>query len=175
MASKWTNVVDHLGNEFNNADEMCAYYGISKKKLYALRDGGMSLDEILSSGKAKDGSIEVGRVYPVDHNGVEYASVTDMCKHYNIATTTLFKRLAKGIGLQEALTSSLKTKRGIKPIDHYGNRYKNVTAMCAEYGVGLSLFYKRIERGYTVEEALTTKVRYYHKSDTSRILDARMQ
>ena len=45
-------------------------------------------------------------------------------------------------------------------IDHLGNQYGSQKEMCDAYGVSQSLFCKRIERGWTVKEALLGKVIY---------------
>lgn len=40
-------------------------------------------------------------------------------------------------------------------VDHEGNIYKSISAMCDKYGVSIATYSSRIKSGLTVEEALT--------------------
>lgn len=43
--------------------------------------------------------------------------------------------------------------------DHKGQLYCSVERMCWQYGISTTAFYKRLQRGYTLEKALTLPVR----------------
>lgn len=99
-----------------------------------------------------------------DHKGQKYPSVNAMIRMYDIAPHTYYARKAKGYSLEECLlgrqrqTKSYKTR--IQPVlDHLGNEYESKKAMCEHYGISPATFCKRLERGYTLEEALTTPFR----------------
>lgn len=43
-------------------------------------------------------------------------------------------------------------------IDHKGQEFKSIVAMCEFYNIGYRVFLRRIERGHSIEEALTMPV-----------------
>ena len=97
-----------------------------------------------------------------DHNGNPYRSFSAMCLEYGKPVETVRWRLVNGWPLSEALTASVNPKRVAKQkscTDHLGNCYDSRSAMCARYGISLSLFYYRIIHGWDLEQALTTKTR----------------
>jgi hypothetical protein len=48
--------------------------------------------------------------------------------------------------------------------DHKGIEFKDQTKMCREYGVGVSTYRARINKGWTMEQALTNKPPAKHRS-----------
>lgn len=53
--------------------------------------------------------------------------------------------------------------------DHLGNEYNTVYEMCGHYNIGVQTYYKRIQRGYTLKEALEKPVRI--RKDIDSIID----
>ena len=43
----------------------------------------------------------------------------------------------------------------IKTLDHLGNEYDSVSDMCRAYGISIRLYYDRLNRKYSLKEALT--------------------
>lgn len=90
-----------------------------------------------------------------------------MCAAYRVKISTYEARRNNGWNLQDCLECrNYRTPRkpgttftGKKCEDHTGKQYESIKAMCDAYGIYTSLFYKRLSRGYTLEEALTKPVR----------------
>ena len=53
--------------------------------------------------------------------------------------------------------------------DHLGNEYNTVYEMCSHYNICVQTYYKRIQRGYTLKEALEKPVRI--RKDIDSIVD----
>ena len=94
-----------------------------------------------------------------DHLGNKYASITDMCKHYNISVQAYKNRLKKGWSLQKALeTPNAKLLPESQRTDHLGNVYETVKAMANHYGLALDTYNRRIKKGWSIEKALTEPI-----------------
>ena len=50
--------------------------------------------------------------------------------------------------------------------DHLGNEYRTVYEMCKYYNIGAQTYYKRIQRGSTLKEALEKPVRLRKNADS---------
>ncbi len=136
--------VDHLGNVFPSQKEMCKHYNINDATFRKRISNGWSLEDALTKG-----------IGCTDHLGNYYKSKMEMCRHYNIDKGTLRKRLAVGYSLQEALELKTTQPQGKKCLDHLGNEYPSIRAMCREYGITDYAFQARIKAGYSVKDALT--------------------
>lgn len=107
----------------------------------------------------------------IDHKGIEYTSVSAMCKAYNIGRTTYQQRLKKGIGnttflrriddgwsLKDALTQNVSSITKTVQ-DHLGNKYPSIQAMITAYGLNVSTYNTRKKHGWSLEEILTTPIK----------------
>ncbi len=47
--------------------------------------------------------------------------------------------------------------------DHKGTTYESITKMCSAYGISPPLYLKRIERGWSIQEALEGKQPYFSR------------
>ena len=98
-----------------------------------------------------------------DHLGNEYRSVSEMCRQYNICRTVFNCRIKNGWTLEKALTAPpVRNQKKEKPVrerkvvyDHLGNEYSSVFRMCQHYGVDRQTYKIRINKGWTMEKALT--------------------
>lgn len=87
--------------------------------------------------------------------GKWYSSMKEACKAYRISVATVRTRRKRGMGLIDALT--LPLTNCIYSKDHLGNTFRSFSAMCAYWGVSRDLVYYRLNVGWSVKKALTTK------------------
>lgn len=101
-------------------------------------------------------------------NGKTYKSLTSFCNEFGLKYSRFVNRLKLGYTVEEAMKEG-RGKKNVDPqkyrwnlqpcSDHLGNSYGSKMEMCAAYKISPSNFSHRIERGYTLEEALTIKKR----------------
>lgn len=91
----------------------------------------------------------------VSVEGKRYPSLKAACKAYNVSVCTVRLRRKKGMGLIDAITTPLTNC--IYSKDHLGNTFRSFSAMCAYWGVSRDLVYYRLNVGWSVKKALTTK------------------
>lgn len=145
---------DHLGNEFKTIEDMCTHWNISSG-LYRVRiANGMPLEVALTTPVRKQVKYNA-----VDHKGVMYKSLIEMCAVYNVSRTTFISRINSGLSVEEALTRRLYTGNSKAITDHLGGEFPTVMSMCAKWGIKPSTYKMRIKLGWTVEEALTKPTR----------------
>lgn len=100
-----------------------------------------------------------------DHLGQQFNSTQEMCDFYKIPVKIFNCRRVNGWSLTKALTQPV-IRRGLpKPKvkkvvvkDHLGHEFRSQTAMCAYWNINRDLFVKRIERGWSLERALTEPI-----------------
>lgn len=94
-----------------------------------------------------------------DHEGNQFKSISEMCRHWGITASSYQGRLERGIDQKEALTAP-KTKGPAKPCkDHLGNEYPSNAHMFRKYGINYTIWkYRHITKGWTLEKTLTTPV-----------------
>lgn len=147
-------VTDHLGNEFPSITSMCRAHGVNLQAYLYAKKRGRTLADILKN-KEKHGA--------VDHLGNKYRTVSDMCSAYGISEVLFRSRIKNGMTLKAALTRSYRARKSSLSSDEvtdcYGIRHKNLTSLCAHYGISLSGYMHAIKRGRTQEEILSHKCR----------------
>ncbi len=93
-----------------------------------------------------------------DHLGNEFDTLKAMCEYHNVPTEVYYQRLKKGLSLEELLKPYHKRKnsktKGKKCVDHLGNEYDSISAMCRKYNINSTLFRMRRKLGDSVERAL---------------------
>ena len=111
-----------------------------------------------------------------DHLGNEYGTLRGMCKKYNITPTAYLHRLKRGCTPEVALVTPVgklykgqekkprppkenlpgnRTRKKCR--DHLGNEYDSIIEMCRAYKISYAAYHYRLERGWTVEKALTRR------------------
>ena len=147
---------DHKGNVFVSEHEMCHYYGI-KPNIYRSRiQSGYSIKDALTT-PVKDIPY-VGPKTSTDHKGNIFVSEKEMCRHYGIDRSTFKQRRLRGMSIEESLTMPAEAPIHIpaKPcVDHLGQHFASVKAMCRHYGINSTTYRARIRNGYGIEQALT--------------------
>ena len=79
-----------------------------------------------------------------------------MCLKYGISAHIFQNRISKGWCLKDALLTPIRIRKENDVQDHLGNSFDSISDMCRAYLIDKDTYHKRIKRGYTVEEALTT-------------------
>ena len=161
---------DHQGNTFPSIKEMCEYWNITDDTYHSRIRAGYTIEEALTKGKNIKRTTQCQ-----DHQGNIFSSVREMCKYWNVPTTTYYDRIKKGYTIEQTLTydkqknhQMYKTCKECK--DHKGNIYPSYVLMCEAYGIDYSVFEKRIKKGFTLERALTQKIikRNYDNTKTHK-------
>ena len=147
-------VTDHLGNKFNTRKDMLKYWGISPTSYRDRLNRGWSMEESLTTPIKKK---RIPKEY-TDFKGNTFPTATSMAKEYGVSLVTLLKLLDKGKTSEEAtyLLSQRNSKRGNYE-DHLGVKFSSRAKMFEAYGVNSATFYRRMENGWSLEEALTGK------------------
>lgn len=112
----------------------------------------MSLEDSLREESAHGGKPEVSH----DHLGIEYPSLSEMCRTYGLDLGTYKSRLDMGWSVERTLTTPSR-RAGSGVSDHKGIVYPSVFEMCLAYGVPIQTFRRRLKRGLSLEEALTAE------------------
>ena len=97
----------------------------------------------------------------IEFRGEVYNSYSDIAKRFDISTSYLSVRLAKGQSLEEIISNySGKRVRTSKPkvVDHLGNKFISVKEMLRHWGISRSAYERRKNLGWSLEEALTIPV-----------------
>lgn len=150
--------VDFKGNVFPSIKRMAEEYGINPTNiLYHVKKGktpAEALKYLLTNGKA---ALNVQ-----DHLGNYFSSYKEMADYHGINVDTLRDRLKGGASIEESLSDKLRINKKIsknakKYKDHLGNFYSSKSKMAENYGVSMSTFCNRLQRGWSLEEALTGK------------------
>ena len=158
-------IVDPMGTEFDSIVSLCSFWGVSVKDFYQGVSQGLSMDECLkyaldcvapTGGTKVDKSkkrLSEGNIV-VDHTGQEFPSVRAMCEHWGISADTFYYRhKVKKLSLEKSLTNTLKKREGV--YDHLGQEFNTASEMCKHWGILFSTYKYRIDKGYSLEEALT--------------------
>lgn len=89
-----------------------------------------------------------GRVFP---------SISAMARAHGLTPATLQCRLMRGWPLALALdTAPGDSRRGTPARDHLGRDYLSIRAMARAWGIEVGSLYDRLDRGWCLEQALTT-------------------
>lgn len=147
-----TSVTDHTGSVFPSETAMCEAWGVPYRTCRARLSRGMDLEAALTMPIAA-----APKAKPVkDHTGQEFRSQSAMCRAWNVTLRLYCERRKRGMSLEDALTAPVRASGGRKACaDHTGREFPSQKAMCEAWGVRTDAYRHRLERGMTVEEALT--------------------
>lgn len=95
---------DHLGNEFPHVTAMLRHWKIHPMVYARLKERGCTLKQILDKNfRPKYEKPKKPKIEPVDHKGIRYSSVKEMCSKYHIDKNTFLARHEQGLSLRECL------------------------------------------------------------------------
>ena len=120
---------------------------------------GLTLEEAIKKGKKKTGK----SFGPYVVEGVAYRGLPDVAKEYGITERAIYKRYSRG-KRGDDLVPKKKRKDYVEPEKKYkyyinGVGYKSIADACRKNGIKHITYNKRIEWGWTQEEALGIKMR----------------
>lgn len=92
----------------------------------------------------------------MSYNGKQYEKYSDLAREYNITPHRLFKRLDRGWSLEEAINIPIDRKEHIlhKKLYKYNNKLMSIKQLSEFSGLNPSTISKRLDRGWSVEEAV---------------------
>lgn len=152
---------------FKSLADAYSHYGVSKDSTREFRALGYSHEESINMVLEKKG--ECGKGYnnqnsyntkynakAVSFNGVDYESVTAMCKDYNVSPIEYYKRLKRGWTMEQALEVAPRSTKVISKIKPtvFGRQFQTVKEACDYYGVSTVTYRGRRRKGYSEEESL---------------------
>ena len=117
--------VVYRGKEYQTMTEALRMLGIKmstttiKKRM---KKHHMSFEEVIDADNRK---FSTGNKYV--YKGKEYYSLVELCKVLGIPESTMRKRLAKKMSIEEAIEKALSFDRSHQ--DHLGNKFKNIEEM----------------------------------------------
>lgn len=150
--------VDHLGNKYNSISEMCRAYGIKYNAFSNRIRSGYDLESALTKEVGKKRN-SVGKT--VVYRGKEYPSLQSLCNKHKVSCNTVRKRLELGWTMKDAITIPVSQKprygsKGREVKDHLGNEYVTLKDMLNTYGMSVYLYRSRVNKGWSLEQCLTT-------------------
>lgn len=155
MKEKIHQCQDHLGNVFSSKSEMCEYWNIPKQVYFGRIKNNWTLKDSLET---PINYIPKNSKTIIDHEGNTFTSISKMCEYWNMTRSTYNARIKNGWSTKDALTTHQK-KISIekqKSVDHKGNEYESLNAMCKAYGITHHTFTTRLNKlGWSIEDALT--------------------
>ena len=98
--------------------------------------------------------------FKVEYNGKFYTGYTHLAKELGIPYSAIYKGLSEG----ETLEEILKNRKPRKIKDHLGNKFNSTKEMLEYWGISRWDYDKRLGKGWTQEEALTSPVSYSNKN-----------
>lgn len=154
------NISDHMGNIFNSQKEMCEYWNVDRNSFDKRLQSGWSVEKALTTPTKKYKKKHFERNAIIDHEGNKFNSQKEMCEYWKIDKDAFSKRLDSGWTLEDALTKpkgyNPQKREKTKCADHMGNEFDSLAEMANAYGISPGTVYSRLQKGWTVEEALQT-------------------
>ena len=156
-------VKDYLGNEFETIKIMCNQYNITPAMYqYRLRHNWTLEDTLLTP---PSGTSKLRKSEYRDHKGNEFRTQQEMCDFWKVSLYAFMDRKKTGKSLEECLTGSAFRDKFLTSIDHKGNEFPTRKAMCDFWNVNEATYRARIRKGFSIEEALTSKPKIRHEVD----------
>ena len=147
--------VDHKGIRYKNFAAMAESYGLKGACVMSRLARGWDLEKALTT--PKNGTLKEIHSKKITIEGIEFASITEACEHYNIRIHTYRDRLRKGMSQEEALTTPVCKGHPGKPCtDHLGNKFSSRKAMLEFWNIDGNEFRKRLAHGWDLRSALET-------------------
>lgn len=115
------------------------------------------IESLLSvlNGQVVNGRLEIPE--PLLSEKTSKERIGRVLNYYEIPYHVYKYRLQKGWDMLSAATTPKEDKKGKGISDHLGNYFISVTEMCKFHKVEINTYYKRLKRGWSVEESLQGK------------------
>ena len=143
---------DHLGNKFKSKSAMAKHWGLTPGQLDCRLAKGLSIKDALTLPHKRS----YNKPMIKDHLGQEFRSVDEMCNHWGVPDSTFDQRRAKGMSIEEALTTTTEEIKNHHVKDHLGQEFPSKDAMCRHWGIDRQVFFGRQKLGWPLKDILTT-------------------
>lgn len=141
-------VTDYKGVTYPSLAKMCDNYDVSVSTYLARIKSGRSMEEALTKDRLP---LDKNMKEVVDHKGIKYKSVKDLCTAYGIKENTYYRRINLGWPLERVLEKNPSRK----VTDHEGNEFDSMKDMCKHWGIKPSAYYHALKEGKTLEDLLS--------------------
>lgn len=93
----------------------------------------------------------------ITYKGVEYDNISEFCLKHGLNYQRFYCYYRKGFELDYCIERGQKVKEyyGIESRDHLGQNFISLTAMAKHWNISVQTLSSRLDKGYTIEEALT--------------------
>ena len=147
---------DHLGYSYDTITEMCKAWGVNRTSFLYRINKGYTVEQALTG----NGIPDTNSNKCIDNSGIAYDSEKAMCRALGVNVSAYYLRKSRGYNVRDALDKKTSAYRNCKEcVDHKGNVYESAVEMCNAYGIDTGMFYNRINRDWSLEDALTSKKR----------------
>jgi len=154
---------DHKGQVFPSIEAMCRHWKITPATFYGRQKLGWGLKDILE--KPVDNPA-IGKE-TTDHKGQVFPSVHAMCRHWGISRATFYNRSRLGWDLKDILEKPIDNSvTGKETIDHKGQVFPSLEAMCRHWKMSPATFAGRRKMGWSLRDSLETPVKRYENRVT---------
>lgn len=141
--------VVYRGKTYRSLSELAQEKGVRLDNLSRRISKGMSVEEAVDSGI----SVTISGK-KLEYNGKEYKSVVELAKVAQVGYGTLKARLLSGMSVEEAVETKKDSRKQAQKIEYMGKEYPSMKRLAEEVGIKYSVFYERVKRGMSVEEAV---------------------
>ena len=92
----------------------------------------------------------------MSYNGKQYQKYSDLAKDYNLTPHRIYRRLSNGWSLDEAVNIPINRRENIlhKRLYEYNGKLMSVKQLSNLSGLTTSTIYKRLSRGWSIEETI---------------------
>lgn len=103
---------------------------------------------------------------PITVRGEKFSSIKEACEYFHINYQTIINRIRTyGWDLDRAFSTSIVPHKVVSR-DHLGKTYPSITAMAKAYNLDQGVVRTRLNRGWSMKEALTQPL--YVLRDTAK-------
>ena len=92
-----------------------------------------------------------------DHTGREFATVSEMCRHWGVRQSVFHYRMNTGNSLKQALTAPAAYGHPRQIQDHTGRWFKSHKELCEFWGVNYGTFNSRYNRGLKMKDCISNE------------------
>lgn len=164
---KWRKPVIYQGKEYESITALAKAHDMSYRSLYYRLKNGWELDKALK--------VPLKESTTVIYQGKKYTSIKKLAEQHGVRYLTLCYRLKNGWEVDEAveLPSGAKNRTRIypnenhealkmlinQPVIYQGKEYASLPVLAKERGIKYQTLYRRMYRGWTLEDAVSVPVR----------------
>lgn len=134
------------GECITNITDFCNKKGIPVSSFRYCIARNMTVDEAIKHLKKHKGK---DTKFSVTFRGTTYASIQEMCEAYDIKPCTYSVRLRRGMSMEEALTTPVKSRnKHLKPNESYnGISYRNLVDFCVKNSIDYDKLHRLLGKG----------------------------